>query len=69
MVDFPLAESPVNQIVRPRCLRRALRSGRVREGCHVILLCGGSGVNEVTKLRRVVRKGERTYVAIGGVYI
>ena len=41
MVDFPLAERPVNQIVRPRCLRRALRSGRVREACHVMLLCRG----------------------------
>lgn len=39
MVDFPLAERPVNQIVRPGWCRRVLRSGWVREwGCQVMLL-------------------------------
>ena len=38
MVDLPLAERPVNHIVKPCCLRKALRSARVKEGCHVILL-------------------------------
>ena len=38
MVDLPEAERPVNQRVRPCCLRRALRSGRVREGCQVMFL-------------------------------
>lgn len=42
MVDFPDAESPVNQIVKPRCLRRVVRSARVREGCQVIFLRGVS---------------------------
>lgn len=41
MVDFPEAESPVNQMVRPRCLRRVVRSARVREGCHVMFLWVG----------------------------
>ena len=42
MVDLPEAERPVNQIVRPGCLRRALRSVCVREcGCQVMLLRGG----------------------------
>jgi len=40
-VDFPEAESPVNQIVKPRCLRSSLRSWRVREGCQVMFLEGG----------------------------
>ena len=38
MVDFPDAERPVNQIVKPRCLRNSLRSWREREGCQVMLL-------------------------------
>jgi hypothetical protein len=38
MVDLPEAERPVNQIVRPCCLRRVLRSVREREGCQVMLL-------------------------------
>jgi hypothetical protein len=38
MVDLPEAESPVNQIVKPRCLRFALRSLRERDGCQVMLL-------------------------------
>jgi hypothetical protein len=37
-VDLPEAERPVNQIVKPRCLRRSLRSEREREGCQVMLL-------------------------------
>lgn len=37
-VDFPDAERPVNQIVKPRCLRNSLRSWREREGCQVMLL-------------------------------
>jgi hypothetical protein len=39
-VDFPEAERPVNQTVQPFCLRRELRSVRVRPGCHVMLLVG-----------------------------
>jgi hypothetical protein len=39
-VDFPEAERPVNQIVKPRCLRNSLRSCREREACQVILLVG-----------------------------
>jgi hypothetical protein len=38
MVDFPEAERPVNQMVKPGCLRNVLRSSREREGCHVMLL-------------------------------
>lgn len=39
MVDFPEPDSPVNQIVKPRCLRRVLRSVReIAELCHVIFL-------------------------------
>lgn len=38
MVDLPDAERPVNQIVKPVCLRNLLRSLREREGCHVMLL-------------------------------
>ena len=37
-MDFPEAERPVNQIVKPRCLRRELRSCREREGCQVMFL-------------------------------
>ena len=39
IVDFPEAERPVNQIVKPRCFRSSLRSWREREGCQVMLLC------------------------------
>lgn len=38
MVDFPDAERPVNQTVQPFCLRRVLRSERVRPACQVMLL-------------------------------
>jgi len=38
MVDLPEAERPVNQIVRPLCLRRMERSVRESEGCHVMLV-------------------------------
>ena len=38
MVDFPDADSPVNQMVNPRCLRSSLRSRRDSEACHVMLL-------------------------------
>ena len=38
MVDLPEAERPVNQIVKPFCLRKVLRSARERDGCHVMLL-------------------------------
>jgi hypothetical protein len=38
MVDLPDAERPVNQIVKPFCLRKPLRSARERDGCHVMLL-------------------------------
>ena len=38
MVDLPEADSPVNQMVKPRCLRRVERSVRESEGCHVMLL-------------------------------
>jgi hypothetical protein len=41
MVDFPDAESPVNQIVNPRCFRSSFLSCRESEGCHVMFL--GSG--------------------------
>jgi hypothetical protein len=40
MVDLPEAERPVNQIVKPRCLRFVLRSLRESDGCHVMLLFG-----------------------------
>jgi hypothetical protein len=41
MVDFPDAERPVSQRVKPVCLRRELRSARVSpEACQVMLLCG-----------------------------
>lgn len=33
MVDLPEAERPVNQRVKPFCLRYSLRSLRVRPGC------------------------------------
>jgi hypothetical protein len=38
MVDFPDAERPVNQTVAPFCLRRSVRSSRVRPACQVMLL-------------------------------
>ena len=39
MVDFPEAERPVNQIVRPGWERRVLRSRWVKAcGCQVMLL-------------------------------
>ena len=39
MVDFPEAERPVSQIVRPFCLRRPARMGTVRGvGWKVMLL-------------------------------
>ena len=38
MVDFPEAERPVSQIVRPFWCRWMLRSACVRDGCQVILL-------------------------------
>lgn len=42
MVDFPLAERPVNQSVRPRWPRNALRSEwETEEGCQVIFLARG----------------------------
>ena len=40
MVDFPDAERPVNQMVKPGCLRYLFRSSREREGCQVMLLAG-----------------------------
>ena len=42
MVDLPEAERPVNQIVKPRCLRFVLRSLRERDGCQVMLLFGSN---------------------------
>jgi len=38
MVDFPEALRPVNQSVSPVWERRVLRSVRVRDGCHVMLV-------------------------------
>lgn len=38
MVDFPDADRPVNQIVKPFCLRKPLRSARESDGCQVMLL-------------------------------
>jgi hypothetical protein len=38
IVDLPDALSPVNQIVKPRCLRYVLRSLRERDGCQVMFL-------------------------------
>lgn len=38
MVDLPLAESPVNQTVKPCWPRKLLRSTCVRDGCHVMFL-------------------------------
>lgn len=38
MVDLPDADRPVNQMVKPGCLRNVLRSAREREGCQVMLL-------------------------------
>lgn len=37
-MDLPDAERPVNQMVKPFCLRKPLRSARERDGCHVMLL-------------------------------
>jgi hypothetical protein len=37
-VDFPDADKPVSQIVKPRCFRNSLRSCREREGCQVMFL-------------------------------
>lgn len=37
-VDLPEAERPVNQTVKPFCLRSDSRSAREREGCQVMLL-------------------------------
>jgi len=38
IVDFPDAERPVNQMVKPRCSRKSLRSFRDSDGCHVMFL-------------------------------
>lgn len=40
IVDFPEADRPVNQRVKPVCLRKAIRSLRERDACHVMLLLG-----------------------------
>lgn len=37
-MDLPEADRPVNQIVKPFCLRKDSRSAREREGCQVMLL-------------------------------
>ncbi len=58
MVDFPLAERPVNQIVNPRCLRSSLRSWRERDGCQVML-------GEVLVGRYVVAKEEERNAMVG----
>lgn len=64
MVDLPEAERPVNQIVRPGCRRRVLRSVWVREwGCQVMFLQGG-GIGVSGERRRVKKSGMRTYVAM-----
>lgn len=42
-MDLPEADSPVNQMVKPFCLRKDSRSAREREGCQVMLLLGGGG--------------------------
>lgn len=47
MVDLPDAERPVSQRVRPRWLRSLDRSGRVREGCQVMLLRVREGISLV----------------------
>jgi hypothetical protein len=39
-VDLPEADRPVNQTVKPFCLRSSLRSRRERDGCHVMFLEG-----------------------------
>ena len=60
-MDLPLAESPVNQRVKPFWPRRALRSGWVtEEWCHVMLLVGRMSVGVGVKRGG----GVRTYVAI-----
>lgn len=72
MVDFPDADRPVNQMVRPRCFRRENRSARVsRAGWKVMLLMYGVSVS-LLKLQveeqQVVRElslgQETTHVAI-----
>lgn len=37
-VDLPEALRPVNQMVKPFCLRKDSRSARERDGCQVMLL-------------------------------
>lgn len=60
MVDLPEAERPVNQRVKPCCLRRVLRSCVVTvDECHVMFLGGGEwGGGALWAM------GRRTYVAI-----
>ena len=38
MVDLPDADRPVNQIVKPGCLRSEVRSARDSDACQVMLL-------------------------------
>jgi hypothetical protein len=66
MVDLPDAERPVNQIVKPFCLRKPLRSARERDGCHVMLLWfvsmvleGHGGVHLRRHFVDIVRKLKR----------
>lgn len=42
-VDLPEADRPVNQMVKPFCLRKDSRSVRERDGCQVMLLRVGGG--------------------------
>jgi hypothetical protein len=60
MVDFPDAERPVNQMVRPRWPRSSLRSCRDKEGCQVMFLFQRS----VTPPLYMNRTGDELYVAI-----
>lgn len=60
MVDFPEAERPVNQIVRPGWRRREERSAWVREcGCQVMLLW-----KDIRWEKEERESGRCTYVAI-----
>lgn len=55
MVDLPLADRPVSQSVKPCWWRRAERSLRVSEGCHVMFLRKKRGGSDV---RWFVEAGE-----------
>ncbi len=67
IVDFPDADRPVNQIVKPCCFRKEFLSCRDSDGCHVMLLSSVSAQELqglLLPLNRVKGQSTLTYVAM-----